>query len=84
MTIEGKPVKHPSDTDAIDCFRVFRESLPDMTRSEFHEYCDEVLVDSFRALFIGQPDSRTLGEIATVKAARGDKVAMSFLAWRPM
>jgi hypothetical protein len=84
VTVKGQTVKHSSDDQALDCARVFRECLPDMTRAEFHEQCPEAIVDRFRALFIGQPEDRTLGEIATVKAVRGDKLAMSFLAWRPL
>jgi hypothetical protein len=84
VTVKGQPVRHSSDDQAIDCFQVFRETLPDMTRTTFHEACDEAIVSRFRALFIGQSDDRTLGEIAVVKAANGDRLAMSFLAWRPL
>lgn len=83
VKVDGKPTKETNIVDAVECFGVFRDGLPDLNRDGFHDYCDDKVVERFRALFIGQPDDRTLGEIATVKAARGDPLAMSFLAWRP-
>ncbi|MEJ5020633.1 hypothetical protein WH297_12950 [Ochrobactrum vermis] len=83
VTVKGKPLKQPQD-EALESFNVFRDALPDLNRDAFMELCEPAMIDRFQCLFAGQPEDRTLGEIATLKAMSRDKVAMSFLAWRPI
>lgn len=81
VMIKGKPLNQPED-EALESFRVFRETLPDLTQNTFMELCEQEMIARFRGLFIGQPEDRTLGEIATVKAMSRDKIALSILAWK--
>lgn len=66
-------------SDGFECLEAYREHLPDLT---FEELGDFEMTGRFAPLFIGQPADASLGEIATVKAMRGDKLALSFLAWK--
>jgi hypothetical protein len=75
----AKRLKFESDADAFECLASFREAIPDMTREEAAEF--PILV-RFSPLFILQPDDATLGEITTRKAMQGNKLALSFLAWK--
>lgn len=64
--------------EAVECLDKFREALPDFGRDEIEGH----QLDRFVPLFVAQPEGATLGEIATRKAMHGDKLALSFLAWR--
>lgn len=82
-TFRGMPLRLSSDAEAMQCLGVFREELPELTRKEFDDRCDPVLVERFGAMFDGQQKRATIGEIATKKAMLGDPLAMSFLSWMP-
>lgn len=66
--------------DGFKSFEVFREDAPHLTEEQVSDLGG--FVARFIPLFLAQPAGSTLGEIATMKAARGDKLAMSFLAWK--
>lgn len=72
-------LKFADDTDPLECLDVFKDGVMNATRDDVE--CFRSL-GRFRPLFVAQPDDALLGEIATVKASRGDKLAMSVLTWR--
>ncbi len=75
----GRRLNFDDPKEAVTCAHAFRDHISDLRFSELESF---KLTGRFAPLFIGQPETATLGEIATVKAARGDKLALSFLAWK--
>lgn len=75
-----RDLKMTDEDDALASFECFKESLPDLNREELEEF--PKLSKRFSPLFVAQPADATLGEIATRKAMSGDKLALSFLAWK--
>ncbi|WP_404861843.1 hypothetical protein [Georhizobium sp. MAB10] len=65
----------------VDCLATFKEDFADATLDELKDWS---AIDRFNPLFFGQPEDATLGEVATRKAAMGDKLALSFLAWKDL
>lgn len=75
-----KELRFEDVKDGLRSLKVYRECLNDLTEDELKEQA--IFATRFAPLFLAQPKDATLGEIATMKAARGDKLAMSFLAWK--
>ncbi|WP_425903608.1 hypothetical protein [Agrobacterium radiobacter] len=67
------------DEDGDECYQAFMEHMADATAETVNDY--ESLA-KFAPLFEGEPEGLNLGELAERKAAHGDKLAMSFLAWK--
>lgn len=65
--------------EIMECWQAWCDASPDFDFEKAKEFPS---LTRFAPLFLAQPDDATLGEIATRKAARGDKLAQSFLAWR--
>lgn len=75
-----KELRFDDVKDGLESLEAYREDLMDLTEEELHERA--IFATRFAPLFLAQPKNATLGEIATMKAARGDKLALSFLAWK--
>lgn len=65
--------------EAEDCLQTYRDAASDATFEELSIFRS---LGRFAPLFLREPKGDTIGEVATRKAARGDKLAMSFLAWK--
>ncbi|MFP5078630.1 hypothetical protein ACLE20_15095 [Rhizobium sp. YIM 134829] len=68
---------HPDDV--VDCLEAFRTAHVDFTAEEAADFKS---LSRFMPLFVMQSAETTLGEAAARKAAAGDKLALSFLAWK--
>lgn len=75
----GRQLKFEDPKEAVLCLSSYREHIADLKFSELEEF---ELTGRFAPLFIAQGPDVTLGEIATLKAARGDKLALSYLTWK--
>ncbi len=65
--------------DAEECVLVYREAASKATFDTLDLFRS---LGRFAPLFLGEPKEATIGEVAVRKAAKGDKLAMSFLAWK--
>lgn len=65
--------------EAEECLQTYRDAASDATFEELSVFRS---LGRFAPLFLGEPKGATIGEVATRKAARGDKLALSFLAWK--
>lgn len=75
----ARKLKFSDLDDAVQCLAAYREHIAEVTFSGLDDF---QLLGRFAPLFIAQPEDAMLGEVATIKAARGDKLALSFLAWK--
>lgn len=66
--------------DGFACVTLYRDQLPDLTEEELPDH--SMFARRFMPLFLAQPKGATLREVATKKAMSGDKLALSFLAWK--
>ncbi|MGN7829352.1 hypothetical protein ACTJJ8_21705 [Agrobacterium radiobacter] len=66
-------------SEAEECLQTYRDAASDATFEELSVFRS---LGRFAPLFLGEPKGATIGEVATRKAARGDKLALSFLAWK--
>lgn len=65
--------------EAEECLQAYRDAASDATFEELSVFRS---LGRFAPLFLGEPKASTIGEVATRKAAKGDKLALSFLAWK--
>lgn len=68
-----------ADADITGSLAAFREAHVNFTINDAKEFR---ALERFLPLFVMQPQDARLGDAASRKAAQGDKLALSFLAWK--
>ncbi len=68
-----------ANDDVLNCLTAFRNEHRNFTAEEAADY---TVLARFMPLFATEPPEMTLGQAAARKAAAGDKLALSFLAWK--